>query len=554
METRQFKKLSMPHLRLFMAVLIQNETVFENFEGNLTVPHFSAEHFQLLYRVVLDHRVKNNRLPTEAEVYAAIETYYEEDNEIISDPAQAELEDFLNQAYDPDYYGEAPPSSKEMEEFAFKAGKRVLLEKLREDVSFELDNIPSIENLSSFFQNSAEQAEILAKSEYSKGPQLTFDPEWDKKDPEFIHTTGLEFFDKYMSGGAKAKEAYGLMAPYGTCKTTLAVMLWCLAAEQAYAETLREEFDSETDKIGLSFLVTYEAPLSNEIRHRALMYASGVHRESLERMGYDGLDALSDDPEAPLPYEKKKFSREISDGVFMPERKRVEQVIPYLNNHTVCLDFTGSDPKWPYAGTRGVKEIASRIALELRNRGENYYVKNVIIDYFGLLVDRDDTLGDRREEDHKLYQKQLGDIVRFVSVDFDCHTWVLHQLSGAANAILNPTKPMHHTDAKGSKSFGESLNFAFVVGNLNLDQLGQIHCTKRRRAKPQPPSIIKVEGEFNNVYSPDNYHVDNKGQIVDKETASTVGLASEGLADYGDLYDNTTTAQDLLLNNEGDDE
>ena len=91
-------------------------------------------------------------------------------------------------------------------------------------------------------------------------------------------------------------------------------------------------------------------------------------------------------------------------------------------------------------------------------------------------------------------------------------------------------------------------------GNLNLDQLGQIHCTKRRRAKPQPPSIIKVEGEFNNVYSPDNYHVDNKGQIVDKETASTVGLASEGLAEYGDLYDNTTTAQDLLLNNEGDDE
>jgi hypothetical protein len=41
-----------------------------------------------------------------------------------------------------------------------------------------------------------------------------------------------------------------------------------------------------------------------------------------------------------------------------------------------------------------------------------------------------------------------------------------------------------------------------------------------------PPSIIKVDGEFNLVLSPDNYHVDNQGKIVDKSISSATGVTN----------------------------
>jgi hypothetical protein len=62
---------------------------------------------------------------------------------------------------------------------------------------------------------------------------------------------------------------------------------------------------------------------------------------------------------------------------------------------------------------------------------------------------------------------------------------------------------------------------------LNNDSLGQIACTKHRRAGKNPPSVIKVDGEFGLVTSPTNYQVDNKGQIVDKDSMTTAGLDAE---------------------------
>lgn len=560
---QSFKRLSGPHLRLFMAVLLQNEIVFQNFHGKLTVEHFTDEHYQLLYRFLLDFWGENSSIPTEPETYAGIQSYYDEDDEIISEVAQDELEEFLNYAYDlEETFGSTPPTSPSMEKFGFKAGKRLLQERLVQSVASQVTELPNLDQLSSFFQTAATQSDYLALHEHSNKPKLSFQENFDKMAPFLVQSTGLDFLDKYMAGGAAPKEVYGLMAPYGTCKTTIAVMLWCLAAKQSYEETFRDEWNG---KKGLSFLVTYEASLAPEIQHRALMYAATVHRSSLETMGYDGLDALRNDPDDPLPYEKKKFALEVGEGLFEPERKRVDMIIPVLNNHTVCLDFTGADADFPTSGNGGVSEIVSRIKLELRNRGaDTHYVKNVIIDYLGLMVDRDQTLdGPKRADNHLLYQQAIPKIQKEISTKFNCHSWVMHQLSGQANAMLSPTKTLHHTDAKGSKSFGENLNFAFVIGNLNLEQLGQIACTKHRRAKRMPPSIIRVEGEFNNVYAPDNYHIDGHGKIVDKDTAATVGEnLTENYLDLvdesneGDIASHVGEGEDNAdsLNNEGDDE
>ena len=544
---QQSSRLSGAHLRLFMSVLLQNETVFQQFYGKLTVDKFSDESHKLLYRVLLDLWEKNKTVPSEAELYVEIESHFSVDSQIISSAGRDDLEDLLNYSYDEATFGSNDPSSSKMTKFAFSAGKRFLQQCHATEVLSDLSSMPTLDNLSGFFNQAASQAELLALNEYNSKPKLTLPEEWSYTSPFILRTTGIPFLDKYMRGGARKQEGYSLMAPYGTCKTTLAVMLWSQAAMQSHEDTLQDDWDGNK---GLSFLVTYEAPLSPEVQHRVVMYTAQVHRERLEAMGIGGIGVLGYDPENPLPYEQKLFSQQIGDGLFEPEKARIERVTPYLNEHTVCLDFTGDDDEWPNAGHGGIDEIIQRINLELRSRGPEYYVKNVIVDYLGMMVDQDNSIVGDKHENHLLYQQKVSELVNRIAVRMDCHIWILHQLSGAANAMLSPTKTMHHTDAKGSKSLVENIHFSFVIGNLNMDQMGQIACTKVRGARRQPPSLITVEGEFNNVFAPENYHIDSKGKIVDKETAKAVGN-SLSLGDFDSLGD--TTDGDVAAAAEGDD-
>ena len=510
--------LSARFAQLLMAILVRNTSVFERFRTDLSVEHFNAEHHQLVYRVLLDHWAENQELPARAELEATVYSYLEEDPEIISDTGQEALAIFFQYAFSADTFTGGPDSVK-MERFAFRAGSKLLKHHLAIAVSQQAVLQPE-NTLDDFFQQAADKAVQFELNSMGSSTHLTFPDNFDKANPLEIQSTGLSFLDSYMGGGAVKGEVYLLMAPYGTCKTTLAVQLWCTDARRNYAAALGSEDETQ----GISVLITYEAPLSPEIQHRAMMYAATVHRTSLEQMGQEGLDALSNDPEAPKPYEKTRFRDEIASGMFIPERSRIDDIVPIINEHTLCLDFSGADDSVKGSGYGGVAEIVARIKAELRNRGGKHFVSSIHIDYLGLLCDRDETIvASQGAETHVQYQKAVDRIGNQLSKQFGCHTWVLHQLSGQANSIQSPTKSMHHTDAKGSKSVAENADFAFVVGNLSLQQLGQISCTKHRRYHKMAPTIIKVNGEFNEVIAPDNYTVDHRGQIVDENTAGLAG-------------------------------
>jgi hypothetical protein len=540
----QSVRLSEPRIRLFVAILMQNETVFNQFKGSLTVDVFAEESHRLLYRVLLDSFAAYQTLPSFVEIWTELQTYLLEDPDIVSEEAKADLQDFYEFATDPVLFHDFPPTAPKFEAFAFSMGKALLLRHRRSQLQRQLQVNSDLNQLPFMLQQAQVELDALNISARNAKATYTYEPDWDKNNPKIIRTTGLGFLDKYLGGGTSAGEAYGLMAPYGTCKTTLAVMLWCTTAQQCYEESLLDDWDGRK---GLTVLVTYEASRSPEIQHRALMYAARVSRYSLDKMGLDGMSALLNDPDKPLPYEQARFAQEISDGVFEPELARVQRVIPCLNSHTLCLDFSGADKENPTAGSGGVLEILHRIDVELRHRGPEYYVRNVIIDYLGLMVDRDTTakVGNKQKEDHKAYQEAVVTIVNEVSKKLDCHTWILHQLSGSANAMLSATKTLHHTDAKGSKSFAENLDFAMVIGNLNHDSMGQLACTKHRRFRRMPPSVIKVEGEFNLVLAPDNFHVDGKGNIVDKSTMTTAGMTvpSDQFANVLGLNSQTSAAE-----------
>ena len=532
MATKTRSGLSPAKIRFFLAILIRNQTVFERFQLSLKPVHFPEEHQQLVFLLVQQHQQEFNTLPAFAELEVALTSELEANPDLLAVADQDELQDFLAYAFDPDTFSDKDPAHEDFVKGAVKAGKLLLLDHQRKKLEQAVTSPETkLSDLPLIVETARSQTELITLMAQNEDITLTFRPNWERTASRRVRSTGLGFLDKYLGGGAAVNEAYGVMAPYGTCKTTLAVMLWSLSAQQAYAEELAaaELTPGPPARRGLAVFVSYEAPLQPEILQRTVIYTAQVRRDRLDSMVDLGLDALSADAENPIDYEKPLFREQIRDGVFSPERNRVESIVPLFNQHTLCLDFSGAQVDEPLAGTGGVREIGQRIRQELRRRkqktGIEHYVTTIIIDYVGLMVDRDSSKGGGsggRPEDHKLYQsagQEIGKLIR----EHNCHAWAFHQLSGEANAKQSPTAKIHHTDAKGSRSFAENLDFVFCFGNLNLDSMGQLACTKHRFFKQLPPTIVHVQGEFNCVQAPDNFFVDPQGRIVDKSTMSATG-------------------------------
>ena len=165
-----------------------------------------------------------------------------------------------------------------------------------------------------------------------------FGEDWDKYGGIGIFPTGVPFFDALMNGGHAPGEVYGLLGPYGSCKTTLAMMLCVEACRQAHAIHL------STGECQYVFLVSYEAQLRNELRFRGLSYAAQIHRKSLDTMDpVLGLKSLSTAKRL-KDYEKKMFHHAIvNDKKVRGEQGRYNAVRPILDKHLIVLDMTGSN-------------------------------------------------------------------------------------------------------------------------------------------------------------------------------------------------------------------
>ena len=512
------KNLTSNQLKLLFCVLIRNEKVFNDLT-NLSVEHFEQVPHKLLFNVLKAHWEENHELPNQVTLREDVKTILEHDNDLLNSSETKQIYSLIKAAFDGEYWSGLSPTDTNLERRAYKFASILMQRAVALAAVRSLSNMQDLSEFPDMLQDTMEAVQKTLLQNKG-GANLLFPDSWDTSNIFELTTTGLKFFDDLLNGGAKVGEAYGYMAPYGTCKTTVAVQLWSEASKLAAVRT--------DNKIGLSFYVSYEAP-QDELQQRILMYDAQVHRNSLEHMGKMGIAALGSNPLEPKEYEQSRFKELLEVGLFKPERERVLESIQRLNNHCVLIDMTGGDKNNPGAGSGGVREIVRRIKAELLARGPNYVVQNVIIDYLGLLVDRDNSnRGKKIPDDHKLYQTAVSDIVRLISVPFETHTWIIHQLSGEANSIINPTKKLDHTSAKGSKSFAENLHFCFVSGALTLEGLGMLSCTKQRRAKRKPSIIIRLLGEFNCVAHAETFTLDSKGKIVNKADLGSIATIDTG--------------------------
>ena len=95
------------------------------------------------------------------------------------------------------------------------------------------NNETSVQNPGDYLEEA--QSKLLALESVGSN----FQPEvyhfgWEERKLLVTQKTSMPFFDALMEGGQAAGEVYGLMAPYGTCKTTLVVQMAVNQARACY--------------------------------------------------------------------------------------------------------------------------------------------------------------------------------------------------------------------------------------------------------------------------------------------------------------------------------
>ena len=480
---------------IMLGGLLRREEIFNSVYGKLFPSHFGDN--EIVYRAIWEatcvfweaHRM----LPTKLELQATIEVLIEQDRSLVNSRGEvAEIGELIDSIF-------RRKASSFRKEFVLTLIQQFMEDCLAAEARVGLAhdaNTPL--RLLDLLSGLTEQAEVITGIK-TGDVEEPFPDDWR---PAAIGKTptGVSFIDMFLNGGDAKGEVYGLLGPYGSCKTALAIKLSIEKAKAARSDWLR----SGKKSLGLVYYFSYEAP-KEELRIRSLVYAARVDKTTLE--DNDDWSKLSNRSSL-REYERKMFADVIAERLPVDgEQERLAAAKKLLNRNWRFLDMTGGDSDNPARGTGLASEIQAIIRASME-KNPGCHVAGVFIDYAKAAVEKH--MG-YKEIDRRDLRHYLGafpfQIKTKVAIPFDCPVWILHQLTGAANA-RSATKVQHHTDSSEAKNFAENLDFCFQVGTLTHDKLALFACTKHRRSAPVRETVIKVIGELGDVVHADDYMPD----------------------------------------------
>ena len=513
--------------QILLMTAIRKLGVFKVAKERLKPEHFSREEdrgYGIIWASVLEFYETHEELPDDDYLCAEVESRIE-DTDLTEDEIN-DLDGVIFRAFE-----------KEPEDLKDKVARRYLKQFLEEHVQQETSEMLSGDEvavaLPTLLEDIARKASSLRALESGPLPQ-PFPDELEEIEALEKFSTGIDLFDHYMNGGHATREVIGFCGPYGSCKTTLAVMLAVLRAWQIQAEW---KLGGRVGDPKTVYLTAWEAT-SAELRLRAMSFAAQIPRKTLEEGNL--LDNLSRTGKL-KPYEKRRFKSKIQHGIEVKgEWERAQQQKNILNRNLRFLDFSGADKDQRVNASDTVNGVVAAIESDQEQR-EMPGVGLVLADYAGAAAKR------HIEVKGLDPSSQLRHIIgnfpmhckNLIAVPYNCPVWVFHQLGTEANARA-PGQAPKITDTAEARNFFENVDFGFMVGRPNNESLCILTAQKLRRAKRRDDSVLKIDGEMSSVYNASKkYLASSTDGIVERATygkVADVTTRTGSVSDEGDVF------------------
>lgn len=490
---------------MMMATLIRNENAFLAVRETLKPENFEAFEvgYAVTWKLVCQLYEDCGELPDDEMLLSELQNAIAADPHLMDETEMDMLSTFIEWAFNPESFKKDLTTWNAYTRWAVKVTKQFLEERLiaqTKEVVQSVDTVPI--DIPGLMASARDKAEEIASLDVSDEEEL-FPIDWTHTQKLEITSTGIPYLDSFLGGGHVPGEVYGILGPYGSCKTTIAVMLAAEAAKKSVHIAVSEE-----KPLPLIFIVSYEERMTG-VRGRLLGYAAKIIRASIENMKPD-MSNLSRQKNM-RDYERRLFHDDLQAGKkIMGELGRAKRAVEYLNQYIVPLDMTGFG-KSRGRGAGYVPEIARLISSSLRKRQQRWDRKvccgPVVIDYVGAMVKRHMSAHeiDMSEMRHYIHNSVLRSKSEIADV-YDCPVWLMHQFSGDANSRAEAAR-MHHTDAAEAKNFAENLDFAFCMGIPNTDNMCTISSTKHRRRPQQENMVLRIDGGLFRAVSMDGRFV-----------------------------------------------
>ncbi len=455
------------------------------------------------------------KLPSYEGLLAEIEERLGEEDDYLDEEEEKELSGLLVRAYDKSkrQLNETRPEAKEYLRHLLHEGLQHQINRAVEEPGQIVGDLPS------FLTSMHERAAAIDTIHVGAIRDL-----WDDSNEVPINkvSTGCVFFDEYMGGGHAEGEVYGLMAPWGVGKTTLACQLGanrCMQLQAIWNKTGR------VNPLPVVYMVFYEEP-RNSVRVRLESYAGQIDRKILEERRFKDFSSRAEGNYK--DYEIKMWGPAMENGFKPPgEKERYATAVRQLRRNIQVINFTGDDPAYRVHAATMTDGIRAIIDEDQRSR-KNPGVGGVIIDYAGAAAVRHLDANSHKEASkemrHLIGRMPLA-VKNKIAAYYKTHAWLIHQLSADANSRA-PGTAMKITDAAEARNFPEHCDFAFLVGTKTDDHLAVLSAAKQRREEKKRDCVIRIDGRFSAVRATDKeFMIENNRIISAKEFGRVADLA-----------------------------
>lgn len=540
-KSKQFKKPEVVERRAaldqmkkeeMLAILIRNAQAHEAVHDLLSVKHVQkmSDGHALVWRVVKAFWDKYSELPSRDMLQNELHNRLNADPDALDPDELSEVDEFLEYAFDQRQHNKKKIAKSSVHADVAIATCKQFLEELlvmtARDEMFKDNTVPvALDEL--FVKHEAEFSKIRTLD--AKAIPALFRDGWDKVHKLVMTKTNVAMIDTFLGGGGMAGEVIAIMAPYGSCKTTLAVQVaanWCKLARQLEKQGANKDGKRPVAVFGSTEMV------AGECQRRLLSYLAKIPTKRLRTIlsSDEGIESACKNKKPAstkeTAYEKRVFRKamEAGDG-FKNEYKRILSAVALVNTYFIFIDLTGGEDS-VVSGFGGVADMQSALAAEIRRRKDTIYPIGIVLDHASAMANRMIEGGYEVDQLRHILRVIPDQVGKKLAKPYKCPALVFHQLSGDANN-RGPAADIHHTDAAECKAFGEFADFCIVGGKPTQDnrQLQRFNCTKHRREPPRGHAIVKIDGTYSQVKDRSDMYVVDPGtrQIVTKAEAQMAG-------------------------------